>query len=91
MSMLTDDLRILCSSCIMAPRNRNQERLRPACGQCIIKHQAADEIERLERALRDVAAVVVPPAEAECDYEHQRVIYRLRSIAVKALGEEELP
>ncbi len=49
----------------------------------------ADKLDRLERALRDIAAVIVPPAEAECDYEHQRVIYRLRSIALKALGEEE--
>lgn len=51
-------------------------------------HQS-ERLGKFERALRDIAAVVVPPAEDECDYEHQRVIYRLRSIALKALGMDE--
>lgn len=54
MASLVDELRVLCANCIMAPQNRNQEWLLPACGQCVLKHRAADEIERLQRESDDL-------------------------------------
>jgi hypothetical protein len=43
----------------------------------------------LDEALREIAGVMVPPAESEAEYIHQRVIYRLRDIALKALRESD--
>jgi len=43
----------------------------------------------LDEALREIAKVQIPPAENEGEYIHQRVIYRLREIALKALGLDE--
>jgi len=50
---LTEQLRCLCSTCIMAPQNRNakEEELRPWCMKCEIRWNAAEEIERLQAEL----------------------------------------
>lgn len=42
-------LRRLCCNCIKAPANRNAERLLPYCDACKLKHEAADELNRLTR------------------------------------------
>ena len=51
MNGLTTQLRMLCSNCFLAPQNRNAEILKPCCMGCELKHNAADEIERLQAAL----------------------------------------
>jgi len=50
---LLHDLRALCDKCLSAPQNHveNADELTPACRQCNIRHNAADEIERLHREL----------------------------------------
>ena len=50
---LVKKLRELCLTCVWAPQNRNRDdgKLEPACDGCILKHRAADEIERLRLQL----------------------------------------
>ena len=49
----------------------------------------SDKLDRLERALRSIAGCIVPPADTPHEVALQRIIYRQRLIALKALGEEE--
>ena len=50
MSGLLEQLRKLCLTCLWAPQNRKRGHLKlePVCNRCIMAHEAADEIERLQ-------------------------------------------
>lgn len=48
MSRLIEQLRTLCGNCIIAPQNRNADRLKPCCGKCELRWKAADELDRLQ-------------------------------------------
>lgn len=51
MADLLKRLRRLCANCVMAPQNRKlvEDDLRPCCEACLIKWEAANEIELLLR------------------------------------------
>lgn len=86
MKTLVEQLRTLCGNCILAPQNRNAERLKPYCDACEMKWRAADEIDRLQAELdaktttlaylqknEDAAANVARQAAANAIRECQRL------------------
>lgn len=71
MTDVTKWLRTLCANCIMAPQNRNSERLIPCCLECSNKHVAAAEIDRL----RGIIETHIQNIHADGDSEIRRSDY----------------
>lgn len=60
MSEISKKLRVLCSTCVLAPQNRNceEDELRPYCTHCMDKWTTADEIDRLQGIIDQIPKLV---------------------------------
>ena len=82
MSRLIEQLRNLCGNCILAPQNRNADRLKPCCDTCELRWKAADELDRLQAKIASLESELDETCGADGRHIALLIRERMRSRAI---------